>query len=111
MRVVIVGEVGVICDNKDRVSCTFQEIVPMFELIDDSEEFSIVNWVSLFHSRECLRKVFAWPEYGVSVTVCHFLVCLVEYCTSGEMRCVNFQDKLLFLVWRYENGFWGDDAF
>jgi hypothetical protein len=47
-------EVRVIRDNEDGMSCTFKQVIPMFQSSDYSKEFPIIDRVMLFGGGECL---------------------------------------------------------
>src|SRR6266850_142367 len=77
MRVSVVCEVRMIGDDKDGVLCAFQEVVPMFETADDCQELPIVDWVSLFHGRECLGMVPTRSEDRFALPILHVFIRLV----------------------------------
>ena len=61
---------------------------PVFESSDDGEEFLVVDIVVSFCGVEGLGVVSHW-----SFSSCPFML-LVEDCSGGEGRSVNFQGKL-----------------
>jgi hypothetical protein len=55
-------EVCVIGNHKHWVGCAFKQVIPMFQTSDDSQEFPIIDRVTLFSCREGLGMVSAWAK-------------------------------------------------
>jgi hypothetical protein len=90
MGVSIVSEIGMVRYNEDRVFCTLQEIVPMFQTSDNGEELSVVNWITLFRGGEGLQVIATGSKDGISFSICHSLVCLIVYRPGSELGHVYF---------------------
>ncbi len=73
-----------VCEDDHRVGAPYQEVSPIFEASDDSQEFSVVDIVVSFGGVECLGVVSHWP-----FSFCSF-VFLVQYCSGGECGGINF---------------------
>jgi hypothetical protein len=69
-------KVRMIGDNEDWVDCALKQVIPVFKSSYNSEEFPIVNRVTLFYCGECLRVVTARLKDRVSSSILEFLVCL-----------------------------------
>jgi hypothetical protein len=67
-------EVRVVSDNEDWVDCAFKQVIPVFKSPYNSEEFPIINRVTLFRCGKCLRVVTAGSKNRVPSSILEFLV-------------------------------------
>jgi hypothetical protein len=91
-------EVCVIGNYKYWVNCAFKQVIPVFQTSDDSQEFPIIDRVSLFSCGESLGMVSAWAKGRIAPSILQLLVCLEENCACCVLRSIYFQDELLFSV-------------
>jgi hypothetical protein len=98
-------EVCMVSDDKDRMRCTFKQVIPMFKSLDDHQEFPIIDRVTLFCCGESLGVVATWAKDWVSSLILEFSVSLEEDGTSSILRSIDFQDELSFRVWGNKNRF------
>ena len=75
--VAVVGEVGMVRDDKDGVFHALQEVIPVLESMDHRQKLAVVDGVALLGSRECLGVVSIGSEDRFAFPICHVLVCLV----------------------------------
>ena len=84
LRVAPVLEVVMVHKDDDRMGTPHKEVSPVFEASNDGQEFLVVDVVVSFHWVERLGVVSYW-----SFSFCPFMF-LVQDCSSGECRGVNF---------------------
>ena len=81
-----------------QVGASYEEVSPVFEASDNSQEFSVVDVIVPFCGVERLGVV------SHRSFLLRFFVFLVQYCSSGECGGVNFEDELLQGVGSIEDG-------
>ena len=98
LRVTPILKVVVVREDDNWVGTPNEEVSPIFEASDDSQEFSVVDVVVSFGGVECLGVV----PYGSFSS--RSPVILVQYCSGGKCGGVDFQDKLFEGVGSVQDG-------
>ncbi len=79
-------------EDYHQMGASHQQVSPVFEAVDDGEEFLVIDIVVSFHGVECLGVVSHWL-----LSPCSFML-LVQDCSGGEGQSVDFQGELFLGV-------------
>jgi hypothetical protein len=86
LGIAVILQIFMVCEDCDWVCGVCKEVSPGFQAVDYSEEFSVVDVIVSLSVRKSL---------GVEADCAQFTpdVCLGEYCSRGEGRCVDLQGE------------------
>jgi hypothetical protein len=83
-------QISVVSDNEDWVSCTFKQIVLVFESSYYCQEFPMIYRVVLFGCGEGLGVVAISAKHLVSLLILKLFVSLGENCTHYILGGIDF---------------------